>query len=506
MWSLYGFAEGISNARGESPRRRRALSPRVAALAAAAALIAARTAAAPPPALQAAGAIAPAASAGRASAQSFAPLGAEDRAPRLSGGLGAAPGVAPGPPDNAQATNATLSPPPANSQLDALVAEAMADSPLVVAARARWRAASKMPVQAATLPDPEVTLQEFTVGGPKPAEGYETSDFYYTGVGAEQEIPGPGKLRLAAAAASHQAESAHHQYLARQREVAERVRETYFNLFYGAKALAVFEASHADLVRIAEIAEAQYRLGIGRQQDVYRAQFQATELLKEIAAAREEIAAGQAALKALLGRDPDSGDIQIGEVTPSAMKASAPTIAAAAAGGSEELKAAQATEARDAAALELAHRGYWPDFRVGYMYQKTGPGFRDYFMLTFGAKVPLYFWRKQTPAIEQAAAEHEAAVTEVRAARLEALAQARAQLLALRTAERMLTIYREGLIPQAETAEAAALSDYRAGRVDFQTLLGAALDLLSARQSYWRTLADHEIAAARLHQIIGDAP
>jgi cobalt-zinc-cadmium efflux system outer membrane protein len=394
----------------------------------------------------------------------------------------------------------------ANRALDALVAEAMAHSPLIAVARARWLAAGKVPSQAATLPDPQVTLQEFTVGGPKPLEGYETSDFYYTGIGAEQDIPGPGKLRLAAAAASHDADAARHQYLARQREIVARVSESYFNLFYSMKALGVLERSRADLMHIANVAEAQYRLGMARQQDVLRAQFHATELLKEIAAAREDFAAQQAALKALLGRDPDSGDIPLAEVKPSAMRLPDSALAAAATGGSEELKAAQAMEAKGAAALALAHRGYWPDFSVGYMYQKTGPGFRDYFMLTLGAKIPLYFWRKQTPAIEQAALEREAALADVRATRLEAEAQARAQWLALRTAEHTLAIYRQGLIPQAAAAEASALNDYRAGRVDFQTLLGAALEVLSARQSYWRTLADHEIAAARLRQIIGDTP
>jgi outer membrane protein, heavy metal efflux system len=127
-------------------------------------------------------------------------------------------------------------------------------------------------------------------------------------------------------------------------------------------------------------------------------------------------------------------------------------------------------------------------------------------MLTLGAKVPLYFWRKQTPALEQAAAKPEPALSDVRATRLEAEADARSRLLAMRTAERTMTIYRDGLIAQAEAAETSALNDYRAGKVDFTTLLSAALDVLSARQGYWRALADHEIAAAQLRQIIGDQP
>jgi outer membrane protein TolC len=394
----------------------------------------------------------------------------------------------------------------ASRELDALVAEAMAHSPLIAAARARWVAAGKVPSQVSTLPDPQVTMQEFTVGGPRPLEGYETSDFYYTGIGAEQDIPGPGKLRLAATVAGHGADAARHQYLARQREVAARVRESCFDLFYTAKTIALLEQNRTDLLRIGRVAEAQYRLGMGRQQDVLKAQLQATAMLKDVADASGDFATRQAALKALLGRDLDSRDIWIGEIAPTTVALPANQSDAAAADRSEELKAAQSMEAKNAASLALARRGYWPDFSVGYMYQKTGPGRADYFMLTLGAKVPLYFWRKQTPAVEQAAAEREAALSDVRATRLEAEADARSRLLAMRTAERTMTIYRDGLIAQAEAAETSALNDYRAGKVDFTTLLSAALDVLNARQGYWRALADHEIAAARLHQIIGDQP
>src|SRR5712672_2663627 len=78
--------------------------------------------------------------------------------------------------------------------VEALVAEAMRSSPLIAAARSHWSAQEKVPRQVSTLPDPELALQHFTVGSPQPFSGYETSDFYYTGFGATQEIPGPGKL------------------------------------------------------------------------------------------------------------------------------------------------------------------------------------------------------------------------------------------------------------------------------------------------------------------------
>ena len=161
-------------------------------------------------------------------------------------------------------------------------------------------------------------------------------------------------------------------------------------------------------------------------------------------------------------------------------------------------------EARSAEALNLAHQGYWPDFTVGYTFEKTGPGFHDYYMLNLGAKVPLYFWRKQTPAIEQAALEAESAREQSQATNLRVSADAESSLVAMRTAERIMSIYRDGLIPQAQTSQESAMAAYRVGKVDFQTLLSSVLDLQNLRQEYYRSLADHEIAIAKLQQVIGD--
>jgi outer membrane protein TolC len=393
----------------------------------------------------------------------------------------------------------------ANSgQLKALVAEALTHSPVVLAARSHWQAQTKVPVQVATLPDPQLSLQHFTVGSPQPFSGYETSDFYYTGFGASQDIPGPGKLGLQKSQAEADAEYARHRYEATAREVEEKVREIYFELFYHAKTLGLLDRNQEELQQIQQIAETRYRVGQGLQQDLIKAQLQTTEILKEHAIHHQEEDEEQLALKQMLGRDSDSANIAIGEVELTHLQLDSVQLAGLTARGSPELAADRAMETRRAEVLKLAHRGYWPDFTVGYSYEKTGPGFRDYYMLNFGAKVPLYFWRKQTPAIEQAALEAESTHEQTQATRLQVSSDAESSLVAMRTAERILTIYRDGLIPQAETSESSAIAAYRVGKVDFQTLLSSILDLQNLRQEYYRSLADHEIAAAKLQQIIGD--
>ncbi len=406
-------------------------------------------------------------------------------------------------PDPIEAGHGTHTPRGAD-RLQALIEEALAHSPAVIAARSHWQAQTKAPIQAATLPDPELSLQQLTVGSPQPFSGYETSDFYYTGFAISQDIPGPGKLRLQRTEAEKDADYARHRYEQAEREVTEKVKEAYFELFYHAKALEILDRNRDELEQIQKIAESRYRLGQGLQVDLIKAQLQTTEILKEHVMHHQEEEQVQLGLKQLLGRDPDSARIEVGDVEPTRLQLGAAELAALSTAGSRELAADRAMEERSDEALKLARRGYWPDFTVGYSYQKTGPGFRDYYMLSLGAKIPLYFWRKQTPAIEQAALEAQSARAQTRATGLEIASQAQGDLVAMRAAERTMTIYREGLIPQAETAKDAAMAAYRVGKADFQTLITSVLDLQNLSQEYYRVLADHEISAARIQQIIGD--
>jgi len=122
-----------------------------------------------------------------------------------------------------------------SDRLRALVNEALSRSPIVLAARSHWQAQTKVPIQAATIPDPQVSLQHFTVGSPQPFSGYESSDFYYTGFGVSQDIPGPGKLRLQKSEAEKDAEYARRRYEAAERDVEEKVKEVYFELSYHAR-------------------------------------------------------------------------------------------------------------------------------------------------------------------------------------------------------------------------------------------------------------------------------
>ena len=395
-------------------------------------------------------------------------------------------------------------PAPAAPLLKALIQEALAHSPMITSAQKHWQALTKVPVQVSTLPDPMIGLQQLTVGSPQPFSGYETSDFYYTGFGISQDIPGPGKLGLRANEAQKEAEAEHQTYLAQQRQVVEELRETYFNLFYLRRMVDSLHQTQSALERIAQSTEAQYHVAMAQQQDVLKAQLAQTNILKDLEMNQEEFQQGQANLKAIVGREPDSSDIEIGDVVPSRLDVSEDRLRPLALANSPTLLQARAMEEQSDAALAMAKRDYFPDFNVGYTYQKTGPRFRDYYMLSLGIKVPLYFWRKQAPAVEQAVLEKESVIADSYSKRLTVLSDLQNQIVALRISDRVLKLYSDGLIPQSEETLTSATAGYQVGKVDFQTLLSAVVDVLRMKQEFYRTVADREIAIAKIQQTIGD--
>jgi len=153
--------------------------------------------------------------------------------------------------------------------------------------------------------------------------------------------------------------------------------------------------------------------------------------------------------------------------------------------------------------LELARKDFYPDFSLQYMWQHTAEQFRDYYMLSFGVRIPIHRGRKQRPEVAQAAEELNRSRREYEGQIQQSFFDVRDQFLQAETAARILRMYREGLIPQAAGTFKAGLAAYEANRQDFETLLTSFLDVLRLDEEYWRTLLDHETAVARLEQLTG---
>jgi outer membrane protein TolC len=388
--------------------------------------------------------------------------------------------------------------------LSELLAEAEKNNPQIEAARRGWEAAKQVPTQVSTLPDPQFTLQHFSVGSPRPFAGYTNSEFAYIGLGVSQDIPYPGKLRLKGEIAKREADVSQLQIESIRRSVLADLKAAYFRLAYLSKTLAILEQDGELLKQVQQAADARYRSGMGTQQDLLQAQLQQTKLLREIAMHHLEVGKLEAQIKQRLNRPQDSPDIEPAELVETPLVQTYAELLAAAEVQNPEITSAKKMIERQSLQVDLARNDFYPDFNVQYMWQRTDPTqFRAYYMLSVGVRVPIYRGRKQRPELAQAEAEKLRAGSELRAQSQQVAAELRGQYVQAQQTSELLRIHREGLAPQSRSEFQAALATYQSNKQDFQALLAAFLDVLRLDEEYWQNVAEYETAIARVEQITG---
>ena len=392
----------------------------------------------------------------------------------------------------------------AATPLSELLAEAEKNNPQIEAARQGWQAAKQLPTQVSTLPDPQFNLQHLSVGSPRPFAGYTNSDFAYIGLGISQDIPYPGKLHLKGEIAKREADVSQQQTESIRRGVLAELKAAYFQLAYLSKTLTILEQDGGLLEQMEQAADARYRSGMGTQQDLLQAQLQKTKLLREIAMHHLEVGKLEAQIKQLLNRPQDSPDIEPADLVETPLMQTYAELLAAAQVQNPDITSAKKMIEKQSLQVDLAHKDFYPDFNVQYMWQRTDPTqFRAYYMLSVGVRVPIYRSRKQRPELAQAEAEKLRAGSELQAQSQQIAAELRAQYVLAQQTSELLKIHREGLSPQSRSEFQAALAAYQSNKQDFQALLAAFLDVLRFDQEYWQNVGEYETAMARLEQITG---
>jgi outer membrane protein, heavy metal efflux system len=387
--------------------------------------------------------------------------------------------------------------------LSALLDEATRSNPDILATRLGWQAATQVPSQVSTPPDPQVTLQHVSVGSPRPFAGYSNSDFAYIGFGVSQDLPYPGKLKLKGEAAQQDAAISRDKVEAVRRSVLQQVKEAYYQIAYVQQTLEVLDRNGTLLEQVEKIADARYRVGEGSQQDILKSQLERTKLLREVAHHHELMNSQQALLRKLLNRPPGSPDISTEPLVETPLVYTSDELLAKVRTENPEVASQQETVKKQSLQVEIARKDRYPDFSVQYMWQHTAEPFRDYYMLSVSARIPIYRRRKLNPEMTQAVEELNRSRREYESQIQTAYFDVRNQYLAAETASQMLKIYREGLIPQALAAYKSGLTSYQGGGVDFETLFSSFLDVLNFDGEYWKTLMEHETALARIEQITG---
>src|SRR5258707_12006820 len=387
------------------------------------------------------------------------------------------------------------------TSLRELTQEAEQKNPQIAASFHAWQASRNVPKQASALPDTQLSVQQFSVGSPRPFAGYSNSDFAYIGFGVSQDIPYPGKRQLRAHVAEREADSMEAQTDSVRRMVIGNLKMVYFHLAYIQQTLSVLLKSDELLNQVQQAAEGRYRVGQGNQQDVLKTQLQHTKILQEIAHHHQEEGLLEAQIKQLLGRPQESEDIIAESLTLRTLPHSAADLLQPAREQNPDVRSKQASIRQQDTQVELAHKDFRPDLNVGYTYEHTGSQARDYYMATFGIRLPNR--GRQRAELAEAQQKQEQARGEFDSESQRVLSEVQQQYVRVKTSEERLKIYTDGLVPQSEATFRSALSAYQSNRQDFEALLSSFLDVLNLDLEYRSELVGHESAIAELERLAG---
>jgi cobalt-zinc-cadmium efflux system outer membrane protein len=388
-----------------------------------------------------------------------------------------------------------------STPLATLISEAQSSNTQISAADHAWKAATHVAQQVTTLPDPQFTVQSFSVGSPKPFAGFSNSDFAYIGFGASQELPYARKLRLKGEVANREADMQQTQADLLRSTITDQVKLLYLRLAYLDATLSILGRNDAVLKPLIETGLSRYSLGQGSQTDVLKAQIEHTKILREVTMHHLEMGQLQAGLKELLHRSQSSPDIvpELLSLTP--LQRTAEELQALVVAHNPAVSVDAAGVNKQDAQLKSAQREGKPDFNVGYMFQQTGGGYRDYYMLTVSMRLPR---RKRVEAgVAEAAESLERSKQTLDSEVQQQLAEVQKQYIAVTNTEELLKEYTDGLLPQAQAAFRSEQTTYQSGKQAFAPVLSSLLDELTFEHDYQQALLDHETALARLETLTG---
>jgi outer membrane protein TolC len=340
-----------------------------------------------------------------------------------------------------------------------------------------------------------------------------------------QEIMFPTKLIAMRNMAKSEAGMAGADFAVKQIQVYAAVKQAYYDLLYAQKAVEVMRENFDLMKQFYTVAQTNYANGVSPLQDTLRSQTEISRMETEIInmEAMERMARNR--LNYLLGREANSPlsireefsglvpDFDMAELQEKAQ--SNPAIQSM----TWELEMARNN-------ITMAKSQFWPDFTLSFSWVQstvmdpmlmkmtdTRLNRTDYSLemretarnswkLGFMVMLPLWFgqYNAQVKSANAGAAAAQATLTDMRNMAGMELSMA---ANGAQSAWRLINLYTDTVIPQAEQAWQTVITGYRNGRADYMSVMDSLTTVRNARLDYYKSHVDYEKALAGLEQIIG---
>ncbi len=389
--------------------------------------------------------------------------------------------------------------------LNSLVEEALRFSPSIQAGRKKWEASTKRPSQVASLPNPEVSFGSMSSGNLLPYSTIGSGPLSWASFMFKQKIPWPGKLNLKGDIAETEAAQKAQVYQAVTFQIIRQLKTAYFELAYVDQATSILNRYRALLQRLSRIAEAKYTVGEGLQADVLRSQVEISLIVERLELLGQRRERAQARLNTLLNRSPDVVLPQLVPVEDTSVEVpfSLERLYLMAREQNPEIERERLEIQKASLQLDLSKKKFFPDLNISTSYMLRGGPFDNMYEYRLGLEIPLYFWRKERFEVEESVEEIERSKYSYQSKLQQVTFNIKDAYIGARTAQSLIRLYRQGIIPQATASLDSALSAYEVGSIDFLNLIDNALTVLNYELQYHEETRDYFQNLVRLEESLG---
>jgi len=393
----------------------------------------------------------------------------------------------------------------AAENLSRLVADALAQNSELKASDARWQMFRNRIAQAKAFDDPMLML--------KIQNGIFTDPFNFRNdpmtqkvIGISQQLPFWGKRDLKGDVAAKEAESYKWQVEERKLELRRMVAETYYQIYFTDKSLAIVDKNLRILDDFVTLAETRYSVGQGAQQDLFKAQVEHSKMLDMRITLEQQRKSLQASLNALLYRPAETpvGSIPDFDIKP--LIQSPEELRDIAYENRPMLKSLNALIEKGKAGHKLADKEFYPDFNVAFEYMQRdrfeGSSGDDMYSLGVTFNLPVQRARRQA-MVAESSSEITMATEELNVLKNSINSGISGLLAQMERRRKLAELYKTGIIPQSEQSLESATIGYRVNKVDFLNLLDSRMTLFNYERELYDSLADYQMKRAQLEALVG---
>jgi len=386
--------------------------------------------------------------------------------------------------------------------LEDLIRQALGSNPDLLALREERESARFHPSSASAYPFPKLTYTHFL-------ESVETR------LGPQKDIlqlmqpvPFPGKLSLKNEIASFDIDISGEKIKQAELAVIRRVKEAYYTLAGNVEVLGLLEQESKILHNIREITRVRLESGRGYQHHLLGIEVELLRIREKKMEYKEKRKSAVSVLKGLLDM-PAEDSLEVITHKEALPSAAVPDSLFASAASNPGVRLMERLAEKERKKLDLARKGYLPDFTLGAGYIRIGePSMdmpdsgRDAWNISVGMRLPLWFGSVRSEVAEERSMVR---VMELRyrAERRDLVERIDLLRNRYRSAAEIAGLYRSELIPRAGQALQSAREGYLSGKIDYIEILDAQRQLISLKIKHAEKKAEAFINLAGLEEATG---